>query len=87
MVANTMNTKYSYKKTMRVNGHIKSIIEKNCRDVRYKTGLELSYGKIARAFWSTLAEDPKLRKKCMDLVCKAILRDINKKTEECYNGK
>ena len=76
-----MDSKYSHKKTIRVDGRIKSIIERTFGEVCAKTGLRLSYGKIARAFWSSLAEDIKLRKKCMDLVCKTILEDARKKNK------
>lgn len=77
-----MKTKYSYKKTIRIDASLKSIIEKNFSEVCDKTGLKLSYGKIARAFWSTLADDNKLRKKCMKLVCAAILEDERKKNKK-----
>lgn len=73
------NSKYTFKKSIRVNSYIKNIIEKNFRDVCKNTGLKLSYGKIARAFWASLAEKPALRKKCMDLVCKSIMKDHRKK--------
>lgn len=70
--------KYAYKKTIRINNDIKHIIEKNFREVCRKTGLKLSYGRIARAFWSSLAKNPNLRKKCMELVCKDILKEASK---------
>lgn len=73
------SVKYSYKKTIRIDGNIKHIIEKNFREVCRKTGLKLSYGKIARAFWVALAENKKLRKQCMDMVCKRIIKDRAKK--------
>jgi len=72
------NTKKSYKKTIRVDGHIKGIIEKNFRDVSRRTGLKLSYGKVARAFWSTLASDNNVRETCMKLVCKSLLEEAKK---------
>ena len=80
------DAKHIYKKTIRVNGYIKSIIERNFREVCGKTGLKLSYGKIARAFWLTLAENPKLRNRCMKLVCRAILKDARKKDNKGCHG-
>ncbi len=75
----TNSVKYIHKKTIRIDDRIKSIIEKNFREICHKTGLRLSYGKIARAFWLNLAENKKLRKQCMELVCKSIIRDYNDK--------
>jgi hypothetical protein len=72
------NTKKSYKKTIRVDGRIKGIIEKNFHDVSRRTGLKLSYGKVARAFWSTLASDTNVREACMKLVCKSLLDEAKK---------
>ena len=71
--------KHSYKKSIRVNKRIKTIIEKTFREVCRKTDLKLSYGKIARAFWSSLAEDPKLRTKCMKLVCDSLIKEAYEK--------
>lgn len=75
----TIRAKYSYRKTIRIDEHLKSIIEKNFADVCRHTGLKLSYGKIARAFWVSLAENSKLRKQCMDLVCRSLIKDANDK--------
>ncbi len=73
----TTDTKYTYRKTIRINSHIKSIIEKNFKEIRKRTGLKLSYGKISRVFWSCLAADTKLRDRCMDAVCKSLLKDAH----------
>ena len=76
--------KYTYKKSIRVNEHIKSIIEKTFSEVCRVTGKKLSYGRIARAFWSSLANEPALRKKCIRLVCKNIIIDADKtRGEQC----
>ena len=69
------DAKYTYRTSIRINHHIKHIIEENFREVCRKTGLKLSYGRIARAFWSSLAKNPSLRKKCMELVCRDILKE------------
>lgn len=61
-----------------MDGRLKSIIEGVFREVNKKTGLRLSYGKVARAFWSTLANNPKARERCMGLVCKALLEEAKK---------
>jgi hypothetical protein len=61
-----------------MDARIKSIIDNNFDEVRGRTGLKLSYGNIARSFWSALAEDPKLRKKCMDAVCKTMMENAQK---------
>ena len=73
------NTKKSYKKTIRVDGRIKHIIEDNFRDVSRRTGLKLSYGKVARAFRSTLASSSNVRETCMKLVCKSLLEEAKKR--------
>jgi hypothetical protein len=81
------DTKHIYKKSIRVNRRIKYIIENNFREVCQKTGLKkLSYGKIARAFWSTLAEHPKLRARCMKLVCDSLREEACKKNEKGRHG-
>ncbi|MFA5500876.1 MAG: hypothetical protein WC404_07345 [Candidatus Omnitrophota bacterium] len=79
------NTKKSYKKTIRVDGRLKSIIEKNFRDVSRRTGLRLSYGKVARAFWSTLASNANIRETCMKLVCRSLLEDAKKNKKKRCN--
>lgn len=76
------NTKKSYKKTIRVDGRIKRIIEDNFRDVSRRTGLKLSYGKVARAFWSTLASSANVREACMKLVCKTLLEEAKKNKQK-----
>lgn len=79
------NCKKIYKKSIRVDGRLKSIIEKNFRDVSQRTGLKLSYGKIARAFWSTLASDARVREKCMKLVCKTLLEESRRSKKNTKN--
>lgn len=69
------DSKHLLKTSYRINSRIKSIIDKTNRDVRSKTGLELSMGRVARAFWITLAKDEALRKKCIKCVCKLILEE------------
>jgi len=69
------DVKQAFKTSYRINGRIRSIIDSVNHDVCRKTGLELSGGKIARAFWDTLAKDTALRKKWVDCVCKKILAD------------
>lgn len=70
--------KHIYKKSIRVNYDIKTVIETTFKEVCKKTGLRLSYGRIARAFWSELAKHKALRKKCMNLVCKSLINDAKK---------
>ncbi len=72
-------TKKVYKKSVRLDAYVKDIIEKNFRDVCRQTGLQLSYGEIARAFWVSLAEHPRLRRECMELACNKIIRDRKEK--------
>jgi len=72
------DTKYTYKKTIRLSKGIKSIIDRTFREVCQKTGRKFSYGRIARAFWYSLAHEPVLRKKCVNLVCKNMLKDADK---------
>ena len=67
--------KHRFKVSYRVNGHIKSLIEKTNRDIRRKTGLDLSRGRIARTFWTGLADDPALRKKCINCICSKLLKE------------
>ncbi len=74
------NKKLIHRTSIRMNDEVKSIIERTFRDVCHKTGIkELSYGKVARAFWVSLAREPVLRKKCMELVCDFILEEQRKK--------
>lgn len=82
---NRNHAKHLFKTSYRINDNIKSFIDKTNRDVRKETGLDISMGRIARAFWTALAEDRKLRKKTMDYVCKIILRD--KFSRENIDGK
>ncbi|MDD5136616.1 MAG: hypothetical protein PHN63_04640 [Candidatus Omnitrophica bacterium] len=70
-----MNSKHSYKTSYRINGYIKSIIDKTSNEIRKKTGLKLSGGKIARTFWIALAENPSLRKRCLGCVCAKLLKN------------
>lgn len=81
------NTKKSYKKTIRVDGRLKRIIENTFRVVSKRTGLKLSYGKIARTFWSTLANNSIVREKCMKLVCKALVEEKKKTIKSLNNDK
>lgn len=67
--------KYAYKTSYRINNKIKLILDNTLRDVCKKTRLDLSGGKVSRAFWEMLALNPSLRKKCIDCVCKKILSD------------
>jgi hypothetical protein len=67
-----MNSKHTYKTCYRVNSYVKSIIDRTSNDIRKKTGLKLSGGKIARTFWIALAENAPLRKRCLQAVCKKI---------------
>jgi predicted nucleic-acid-binding protein len=61
-----------------MDSRVKSIVDKNFQEIRAKTGLNLSYGKIARTFWSTLASNPRLRRECMELVCETIVKNSKK---------
>ena len=78
--------KCTYRTSIRINNSIKHIIEATFKEVCKKTGLKLSYSKIARAFWSSLAKTPGLRKKCMELVCKEILKEETKKQRVRSHG-
>lgn len=80
-----MNTdvKYTQKASYRINDRIKSIISSTAKDIRKETGQSLGLGKLSRAFWVSLAADPKLRKKFIDSACKAILEE----TAGRYNDK
>ncbi len=69
------DSKHLLKTSYRINGRIKSIIDRTTRSVRSQTGLDLSMGRVARAFWTTLEKDAVLRKKCMAEVCKKILSE------------
>ena len=69
------DSKQLIKVSYRINNYIKSIIDKTKNEVRRQTGLNSSGGKIARTFWTALAEDPVLRKKCMHCVCKKIVEE------------
>ncbi len=73
------STKKVYKKSLRVDAYVKGIIEKNFREVCRKTGFELSYGEIVRAFWVSIAENPEIRRECIRLVCGKIVNDKKKK--------
>ncbi len=74
------NGKFVYRTSIRIDDKLKSIIEHTYRDVCNKTGLKkLSYGKMARAFWITIANNTALRKQCMKLVCDFILKQQEKK--------
>ncbi|MFA5143930.1 MAG: hypothetical protein WC522_07190 [Candidatus Omnitrophota bacterium] len=73
-----MNSKHAYKTSYRINGYIKSIIDRASNDIRKKTGLKLSGGKIARTFWAALADNPGLRDRCVNCVCKHLLKERRK---------
>ena len=77
--------KYNIKKTIRMNAHTRSVIEKTHREIRSRTGLMLSYGKISRLFWDELAKNKSIRNKCMALVCKAALEQYNNKNKAAKN--
>jgi len=79
--------KHVYKKSIRVNGHIKSVIEETFSEVRRRTGKKLSYGRIARAFWYSLGQNRDLGEKCLTLVCKNILIDADKNSGERCSAK
>lgn len=78
------DVKYSQKTSYRINDRIKTIIDNTCDDVRKETGLSLSLGKVSRAFWVSLAQNPELRKRCIDYVCKTVLEEIGKKDKQVY---
>lgn len=78
------DVKYQYKTSYRINGRIKSIIGDVFKDIRKKSGLDLSLGKISRTFWVSLETDPDLRKKFVNCVCKAALEEVAKKYNKYY---
>lgn len=76
--------KFQYKTSVRVNNYIKCTIENIFKEACKKTGLKLSHGQTQRAFWFSIAENPKFRKKCIELVCKEILEGAEKKRTGHY---
>ena len=74
--------KYIYKTSYRINGHIKAIISKAFQDCCNTTGMKLSAGRIERAFWLSLHENPVLRKKLLSNVCNNIVRDSVKRDKK-----
>jgi hypothetical protein len=80
-----IDVKYTHKASYRINDRIKSIINRTIRDVRKETGMKLSLGKLSRAFWVSLADDPSLRRKFIDSACKTMLEDIAERYGKCYD--